>query len=201
MKLFERIPDSITVDGKRYKCNFDFRNVLKMLEIMQREDLQLDARDYLCIKCVVSHRIPSKSVSSVYNELCAVLFENGAESPENSEKLMSFEQDAALIRAAFLQEYGINLYHDSLSWFEFIELLQGLPDGNRFESVVSIRARPIPAPAKYNKKEREWLIKAKRQVAIHMTEAEQQKNYDKQVGNVFAALMSMIPKKEVKPDE
>lgn len=107
---------------------------------------------------------------------------------------MSFEQDAALIRAAFLQEYRINLYRDKLSWFEFIELLQGLPDGNRFENTVSIRARTIPPANKYNQKEREWLIKAKRQVAIHLTEIEQQKKYDKQVGNVFAALMSMIPK-------
>ena len=194
MKLFERIPDSITVDGKKYRCDFDFRNVLKMLEVMQREDLQLDARDYLCIKCVISHKIAPKSVSGVYNELCNVLFEKGAETPENTEKLMSFEQDAALIRAAFLQVYGINLYRDKLSWFEFIELLQGLPDGNRFENAVSIRARPIPPANKYNQKEREWLIKAKQQVAIHLTEIEQQKKYDKQVGNVFAALMSMIPK-------
>lgn len=194
MKLFERLPDSITVNGKKYKCDFDFRNVLKMLEIMQREDLQLDARDYLCIKCVISHRIPSKIVSDIYKELCSVLFVKGEETPENSEKLMSFEQDAALIRAAFLQEYGINLYHDKLTWFEFIELLQGLPDGNRFESVVSIRARPLPAPNKYNGKERAWLVKAKRQVAIHLTEMEQTKRYDRQVGNVFAALMSMIPK-------
>lgn len=199
MKLFERLPDRITVNGKRYKCNFDFRNVLKMLEIMQREDLQLDARDYLCAKCVISHRIAPKNVSSVYNELCSVLFGKAAESPENGEKLMSFEQDAPLIRSAFRQVYGIDLFRDKLTWFEFTELLQCLPDGNRFENAVSIRARPIPAPNKYNQKEREWLIKAKRSVALHLTEQEQQKQYDKQVGNVFAALLSMIPsdKKDV----
>ena len=200
MKLYEKIPKGITANGRFFRCNWDFRNVLKMLEIMQREDIQLDARDYLCAKCLVSHKIPSKFVSAVYNELCDVLFPKTPETPENSEKLMSFEQDAALIRAAFLQEYRINLYHDKLSWFEFTELLQCLPDGNRFENAVSIRARPLPKPTKYNTSEREWLIKAKRSVALHLTESEQRKKYDKQVGNVFAALMSMIPQKEVKSE-
>ena len=197
MKLYERLPKGITVNGRFYKCDWDFRNVLKMLEIMQREDIQFDARDYLCAKCLISHKIPAKFVSDVYNELCAVLFPRTPETPENGEKLMSFEQDAALIRAAFLQEYGINLFYDRLSWFEFIELLQCLPEGNRFESAVAIRARPVPAPNKYNQKEREWLIKAKRSVAIHLTEQEQQKRYDKQVSKVFATLMAMIPNEDV----
>ena len=35
MKLFERLPDGVTVDGKHYKLNFDFRNVLKMLEVLE----------------------------------------------------------------------------------------------------------------------------------------------------------------------
>lgn len=197
LKLFERLPDSITVDGKRYKCDFDFRNVLKMLEIMQREDIYPDARDYLCAKCVISSKMPTKTVRNVYNALCSVLFPKAVQTGEK--RLTSYEQDAGLIRTAFRQVYGIDLFRAKLHWFEFQELLQNLPEGNRFEETVGIRARPMPAPNKYNQKEREWLMKAKQSVALHLTDQEQAKKYDADVGKVFAGLMSIIPK-EVKTD-
>lgn len=200
MKLYEPLPTGITVDGRFFKCDFDFRNVLKMLDIMQRDDLYLDARDYLCARCVISRRIPPKIVRKVYDELCSILFEKH---PETGEKrVTSFEQDAGLIRAAFRQVYHIDLYRDRLTWFEFRELLQGLPEGNRYEEIIGIRARPLPAPNKYNQKEREWLMKAKQSVALHLTEQEQIKKYDKDVSNVFAGILSMIPpeQKEVNTD-
>jgi hypothetical protein len=197
LKLFEPLPDSITVDGKRYKCDFDFRNVLRMLDIMQREDIYPDARDYLCIKCLVSHRIPAKSVRNVYDALCSMLFPKAAQG--DGKRITSYEQDAGLIRTAFRQVYGIDLFRAKLHWFEFQELMQNLPEGNRYEETVGIRARPMPAPTKYNAKEREWLLKAKQSVALHLNDREQVKKYDTDVGKIFAGLMSMIPK-EVNTD-
>ena len=105
-----------------------------------------------------------------------------------------------MIRAAFRQVYGINLFTDSLSWFEFTELLQNLPEGNRYEDVIGIRSRPLPAPTKYNAKEREWLIKAKQQYALRMTDAEAARKYDRDVLRLFKGLMSMLPE-EVKRNE
>ena len=192
MKLFERLPDRITVGKRVFKCDFDFRNVLKMLEIMQRDDIYVTARDYLCVKCVIRRRMMLKTASEAYKVLCDLLFEKRPEG--GSERLTSFEQDAPLIRAAFRQVYGIDLYRDKLTWFEFTELLHGLPEGNRYEDVIGIRARPLPPPTKYNQKEREWLMQAKQSVALHLTEAEAAKKYDSDVGKIFAGLMSMIPK-------
>lgn len=196
IKLFERIPDGVTVNGRFYKCDFDFRNVLKLLDTMQREDIVPDARDYLCLKCVYSHRIPAKIVSAFYNEVCDILFEKSPET--GGKRLTSFEQDAGLIRAAFRQVYGIDLFRDKLTWFEFTELLHGLPDGNRYEDVIGIRARPLPAPTKYNAKERQSLLEAKQRVALHLTEAEAARKYDADVSKIFSGLMTMIPKEEVK---
>ena len=192
MKLFERLPDRITVGKKVFKCDFDFRNVLKMLEIMQRDDIYITARDYLCVRCVIRRRMTLKTAAEAYKVLCDLLFEKRPEG--GSERLTSFEQDAPLIRAAFRQVYGIDLYRDKLTWFEFTELLHGLPEGNRYEDVIGIRARPMPPPTKYNQKEREWLMQAKQSVALHLTEAEAAKKYDSDVGKIFAGLMSMIPK-------
>ena len=194
MKLFERLPEGFTIGKRFFKCDFDFRNVLKMLEIMQRTDIVPDARDYLCVKCVYPHRMRQKTASEAYKALQDILFEK---TPETGEKrLTSFEQDAPLIRAAFKQVYCIDLFRDRLTWFEFKEYLQGLPEGNRYEEIIGIRARPLPAPTKYNAKEREWLMKAKQSCALHLTEQEQARKYDADAGRIFAGLMSMV-KKEV----
>ena len=59
----------------------------------------------------------------------------------------------------------------------------------------------MPAPTKYNAKEREWLLKAKQSCALHLNEHEREKKYDKDVSNVFAGLMSFMSKqKEVNKD-
>ena len=192
LKLYERLPNSVTVDGKKYRCNFDFRNVLRFLDIMQRDDIYPDARDYLCCKCVCR---PPKKAGKLYAALVDLLFPKADGS--GGKRLTSYEQDAALIRVAFRQVYGIDLFRDRLHWMEFTELMANLPEGNRYEETVGIRARPMPAPTKYNAKEREWLMKAKQSVALHLNEREQEKKYDADVGNVFAGLMSMMAK-EVK---
>lgn len=196
IKLFERLPDSITVDGKRYRCNFDFRNVLKMLEIMQRDDILPDARDYLCARCVCK---APRNAGKVYAVLLSTLFPHTPET--GNKRLTSYEQDAGLIRAAFRQVYNIDLFRDRLHWFEFVELLQFLPDGCRYEETIGIRARPMPAATKYNQKEREWLMKAKQSVALHLTEKEQERKYETDVSNVFAGFMGMIQKAQAAEKE
>lgn len=197
MKLYEKLPAGVTVDGRFYKLDFDFRNVLRMMDTLDNDDLIPEAREYLAVKCLTKR---PRNTSKVLAAAKAVLFgapEQGGGKKQPAEKVTSFEQDAGLIRTAFRQVYGIDLFRDKLHWLEFKELLRNLPEGSRYAEIVSIRCRTIPAPTKYNAKEREWLMQAKAQCALHMTEAEAAKKYDRDVGNIFTGLMSMIPK-EVK---
>ena len=193
MKLHERLPDGVTVNGKTYRLDFDFRNVLRMMEVLGRDDILPSARDYLALKCLTKH---PKDVPNVLTAVKYVLF--GGRKTGSGERLTSFEQDAGLIRSAFRQEYGIDLFRDKVHWLEFTELLQNLPEGSRYEEILGIRSRPIPAPTKYNAKEREWLLKAKQQCALHLSEAEAARKYDADVGRVFSGLIGMIMQKEVK---
>ena len=193
MKLTDKLPDGVTVDGRFYALDFDFRNVLRMMETLGNDDLMPDARDFLALKCLTKH---PRNVARALAAAKKVLFTG---TPGTGERLTSFEQDAGLIRSAFRQVYRIDLFRDHVHWLEFTELLQNLPEGNRYEEVLGIRAKPLPAPNKYNAKEREWLLKAKQQCSLHLTEKEAAKKYDRDVGNVFSGLMSMIPK-EVNTD-
>ena len=185
MKLQDRLPDGVTVDGRFYRLDFDFRNVLKMMEIMARDDLMPDAREYLALKCLT--RRP-RNVSKVLAAVRALLFEKPPKA--DAKKVTDFVQDAGLIRAAFRQEYGVDLYREKLHWIEFSELLNAIPDGSRYSEVIGIRVRQIPAPTKWNSDERAWLMKAKADVALEVSDEEREKNYRQDVAGIAAALLA-----------
>jgi hypothetical protein len=92
----------------------------------------------------------------------------GDEKHEDRPPVMDFEQDAAMIRAAFMQQYGIDLdeQRGRMSWFRFSDLLGGLTDKTRFIQIVQIRAKPMPAATQHNAEERRALAEAKAQFAI-----------------------------------
>jgi hypothetical protein len=189
MKLHERLPEHVEVNGRRYRLDLDFRNVLRMMDTLGRDDLLPGAREYLALRCIM--RKPPKRTGPVLGAVRELLF---PEHRGDGQRLTSFEQDAGLIRAAFRQAYGIDLYRDKLHWVEFTELLSALPEGSRYSEVLGIRARPMPTPTKYNQQEREWLAKAKAAYALELDEKERAKAYEQGVKALFAGLIAWAEK-------
>ena len=64
MKLQERLPGGVIVRGHFYRLDFDFRNVLRLMETIARDDLLPEARDYLALGCLM-RRPPKKRVSDI----------------------------------------------------------------------------------------------------------------------------------------
>lgn len=187
MRLQDRLPDGVTVRGRFFKCDFDFRNVLRMLETLARDDLMPEARTYRALRCIVRRpRFEQETLQAVRE----VLFPAHKQMPAQA-KITDLEQDADLIRAAFRQVYGIDLWTERLHWLEFSALLAGLPEGNRYNDVLGIRARPLPAPTKYNQEERRWLIQAKADLALHKTEKEQRESYEASVRGLAESLLTL----------
>lgn len=191
MKLHERLPDSVTVNGKKYRVDLDFRNVLRMMETLDRQDILAAPREYLALKCVMKR--PPTNTGPVLEALKNLLFPP-VQKKKDAQKMTDFAQDADLIRAAFLQSYGINLWRDRLHWLEFTALLSCIPEGSRYSEVIGIRARPIPEPTKYNAKERQWLMEAKARYAVQMTEKEAQSSYQTGLHNMAMSLLAMAQK-------
>ena len=186
MKLQDRLPDGVMVDGKFYKLDFDFRNVLRMIEILDRDDMLPEAKAYKALRCLCKR---PKNAQKVLEAVKGLLFK--APRKKAGQRVTDFIQDAGLIRAAFRQAYGIDLYRDRLHWIEFTELMNALPEGSRYAEVVGIRARPMPEPTQWNKKEREWLMQAKADVALELSEDEIAEEYKRGVSNLAALLKTM----------
>lgn len=186
MKLQDRLPDGVTVDGKFYKLDFSFRNVLRMIDILDDDTLIPEARAYNALHCLCKR---PKNALKVLEAVKGLLFK--APRKKGGQRVTDWVQDAGLIRAAFRQAYGIDLYRDDLHWIEFTELLNAIPEGNRYSEIVGIRARPMPEPTKWNQKEREWLLQAKADYALDLTDKEQAEQYKRDVANVASVLMAM----------
>ena len=192
MKLQDRLPEGVEVDGRFYKLDFDFRNVLRMIEVLDRDDLLPEAKAYNAVHCLCKR---PKNAEKVLEAIKGLLFTQGRKKGRNAGlKATDFTQDAGLIRAAFRQSYGIDLYRAKLHWIEFTELLNAIPEGSRYTEVVGIRVRPLPAATKWNQKEREWLMRAKADVALEMTDAERASRYEQDVANIAAVLKGMARK-------
>lgn len=184
MKLYESLPDHVMVRGRKVRLQLDFRNVLRMIDILMQDDLTDEAREWLAMKCICRH--PVKGMVPAVKKL---LFPQDVK--KTKERIMDYAQDADLIRAAFQQAYGIDLYRDKLHWFRFSCLLACVPEGTRYNDVLSIRARPIPDATKYNTEERNWLIQAKAKVRLQLSERELADKYEQDVSNIAAVLMGM----------
>lgn len=186
MKLQDRLPDGVTVDGKFYKMDFNFRNVLRMIEYLDDNGLIPEARAYNALHCLCKR---PKNAVKVLEAVKALLFK--APRKKGGHRVTDWVQDAPLIRTAFRQAYGIDLFRDNLHWFEFTELLNAIPEGNRYSEIVGIRARPMPEPTKWNQKEREWLLQAKADYALDLTDKEQAEQYRRDVANLASVLLAM----------
>lgn len=185
MRLFDKLPDSIVYNGKKIRLNLDYRNVLRMMNILSDDGLMPDARNYLALKCICKHPKPG-----MMQAVRILLF--GDDPVEWHERITDFEQDAEMILAAFRQVYGINLLKDRLHWFEFSALISNLPtSGNKYSDVLNIRARPMPAANQYNTEERQWLTKAKLHYMLKLSEKEQEEAFRHSLSNLASGFSSM----------
>lgn len=190
MKLQDRLPRGVTVRGRFLKLDLDFRNVLNLMDTLARDDLLPEARDYLALRHLTRRpRWPQETLAA----LRPVLFPQTKRTASKG-KITDFEQDADLIRAAFKQVYNIDLYRDKLHWLEFSALLAGLPEGNRYNEVLGIRARPMPAPTKYNAEERKWLAQAKADLALRVSDKERANTLEQGLRGLAESLLALAAK-------
>lgn len=192
MKLEARLPRWVRVGRMIYFLKTDFRHVLRMYDILQDKRYTEGVRMYLAMKEIVWNppRNEEKQLA-VFLLARATLIPSAEGKTGGGERMTDFDQDADMIRAAFRQAYGIDLYKARLHWIEFTELLNNIPTGTRYSEIVDIRARPLPEATKWNGKERAALIEAKARYSIKKGEEEIKRSYNRGVNNLANSLLKM----------
>lgn len=200
MTLFTPLIKKVTYKRIPIYINTSFRTVLQCFEILG-DSLFSDAEKIIfCLELLIKFKpilhIFSKEDKMQLFEIIFKKFVDIGDKKNNSKKCVDFKQDAAFIYAAFRQCYGIDLLgKDSrLHWWSFIALFNGLSDDTKIMQIISIRARPMPKPTKYNAEERAQLAKLKQEYKLKLSPKEEKEQYQQGLAKIAATLQGMIRK-------
>ena len=134
--------DYVIIDGHKYKINADFRNWISIIEKVS--DSKLSLRHKLCVLLTNGYvdELPP-NIDTAISSLIEFMNRGKTKSgtvKSNSSRLFDFTADEGLIYAAFMQQYGIDLYRTNMHWHEFCTLFSALDENCAFMKVVFYRS-------------------------------------------------------------
>ena len=194
LPLYSQISAIYKYGNKKLKLDLAFDVVLKVFDI-QKENIFTDAdKINLCLELLIKNYRTIKRLSlQEKNKLLRgilddYILDNSKKSGSNK-KVFDFKDDEEYIYASFMSCYGIDLYtqQGKLPWKKFIALFKGLTDDTKIKEVMSIRAKELPTPTKYNQKEIQNLRELKAYYALNSLE----EDYQNGLNSLFSTLERM----------
>lgn len=157
MIMFNKLPYFVILQGKKYKINVDFRNMISFENKVQDKSVSNSEK----IKYGLRHFYPAFFYEKNYNELirnpqlykeaCDKLIwfykcgrDNYHKTKGNgkgqNKQIYSYEFDDEYIYGAFYEQYRIDLAYDKVHWWKFKALLKSLKDDTEFVKIKGYRA-------------------------------------------------------------
>jgi hypothetical protein len=189
MKLTDDLQDALIFQGMQLVLNLAFDIVLRARELQDDNAFsQWEKVDILCEMYVMNYdaikefdiEIKSEIVQAIYKSFIDDVNDDEDENKENSKKrsepVFDFDQDAEIIYASFLYDYGIDLYEQQgkLHWKKFLALLSSLSEKSPLGKIIGIRTAKLPKRTKENVEERSRLQELKRLYALKPKTRDQQ---------------------------
>lgn len=160
--LTDRLPDSISVCGRRYPVYTDYRRWILVIELFAEDLVDVGVKAECAAKLIFPGENPLKQIRDrrdvtvektveVYRELvcgitgfasCGRTYGCGENSGGGrQEPVFDFTDDDERIYAAFRQVYGLDLCDPAvkLHFWTFMALLRNLPRETEFMQVVNLR--------------------------------------------------------------
>lgn len=144
--LTKKFPTLLIVDGAECPINPGFRTVLRCYEI-QSEKTGLSEGELL--RMLLMFYKKQRLFSEEHINQMFWFFSCGREKKEksfprkivgiNNKQPFDFEEDADLIYAGFLQQYGIDLQEEDMHWWKFMILLENLGADTRLSRIMEYR--------------------------------------------------------------
>lgn len=156
MIMFNKLPYFVILQGKKYKINVDFRNMISFENKVQDKSVDKSEK----IKYGLRHFYPAFFYAENYNKLlynpqlykeaCDKLiwfYKCGREDyhqisgngKKSNRQIYSYEYDDEYIYGAFY-ELGIDLTNDKVHWWKFKALLKSLKGDTEFVKIKGYRA-------------------------------------------------------------
>ena len=157
MIMFNRLPYFVILQGKKYKINVDFRNIISFENILQdrsvdnSKKIEYGLRHFYPAFFYEENYIKLLRNPNLYKEACEKMiwfYKCGREdyhkisgnNKGKSKQIYSYEFDDEYIYGAFYEQYNIDLAYDRVHWWKFKALLKSLKDDTEFIKIQGYRA-------------------------------------------------------------
>ena len=165
-------PEYAEVNGKKYKINTDFRVAIECNRIAEDNDIGEYERALAIIYTLFGDEGLDDSENHV--DLLEIAKKyltcgKGLDGSNNEKPDMDFVEDMDYIEASFMSDYHIDLSNVEMHWWKFFNLMSGLSNSemgnccvlNRIRNLRTFDVKDIK-----DKKERDKIIKAQKEVAL-----------------------------------
>lgn len=148
------LPNTVVIDGQKYKINTDFRAGIEFENMVMSGKWDVEK----LIKLYYQEKIPDdvkaafKAIEIFY--CCGELPKKTAksEAAKPTKQAYSFDMDAGIIVADFWHFYNIDLTQEGLHWWVFRALLDGLPGESKFKERAYYRTCDLKNLSKNERK-------------------------------------------------
>lgn len=157
MIMFNKLPYFIILDGKKYKINVDFRNMISFERKLQdrsiedSEKIEYGLRYFYPAFFCEENYYYLLTQPKLYKEACNKLiwfYKCGREDYHKvkgngkggNKQIYSYKYDDEYIWSAFHEVHKIDLSVDKLHWWKFKAILKSLPDSTEFMKIQGYRA-------------------------------------------------------------
>lgn len=165
-------PEYIELNNKKYKINTDYKVALRVLELIDNGEVSDYERSIGLIVMLFGSECPVNNESL---ELARKYLQCGQENIEHTSRNpdMDLSSDSKYIVASFQKEYGMDITQESLHWWKFYSLLEGLGEDCILTKVRTIRNEDLSDYK--DRKARKRLIEAKKSVALPVKYSKKEK--------------------------
>lgn len=187
--FYEAFPDSVCIYGEEVPIITDFREYVRLLDMLKCEELNAMQKTTLLAQYFLEEIKVDKEAISALTAFVVMDFDSDKEVPEDDEEteyfgskknLFSYEIDYPFIMSGFLRDYGIDLEAvDYLHWWKFRMLFDGLSEDTEIKQRIMYRG--INLSDIKDKDERKRISRIQKRIQLPMEELT---DYD--IGNAFA---------------
>lgn len=143
MNLTERLPKAVMVDGVRYPIRTGFRSWVRFDALLTESDLPYHERLALALSAVLKEKTLPDNLGGLLSALFdfyACGAQKSGKGAKGGGRVLSFTQDAPLIYAAVLSQYGVDLTRKNPHWHAFCAMLCGLDADCTLSKIMGYRS-------------------------------------------------------------
>jgi len=148
--LTEALPTTVQIQREDVPIDTDFRTCIRFEQLLEDRAIDDTVRTNTAIEMFYGSMMVPDRVAATHGILwfysCGKYDPNEPQNPavKRPRKIYDYDEDARLIYAAFLDQYGIDLQDvETLHWWKFCAMQAGLKADAEFTRVISYRAMDL----------------------------------------------------------